>query len=84
MKAASLVLKTAEGIEAIGAESVDALLDLAKAARQSGSIKIKGVEVKVTDGVVIASWKPFPAYQFRVRDIISAPPVMAAKSRKSK
>lgn len=76
MKFASLVVRTAKGaLQAIPGDSLVGLVDAAQKARQSGVLKIGGVEVQVKEGVVLASWRPFPAYTFQYRP--PTPPVMA-------
>jgi len=86
MKAASLTMKTADGgVVAIGSEKLGPLLDQARLIARAGKADINGQEVGIAEGVVMASWRPFPQYKFRVSAQSVAPviPVMAG-SRKAR
>jgi hypothetical protein len=86
MKAAALTMRTATGdVVAIGSEKLGPLLDQARAIARAGKASIGGQEVGIAEGVVMASWRPFPQYKFRVSAQSVAPviPVMAG-SRKAR
>jgi len=63
MKVATLAYRNAKGFGSLVDTSLDPLLAIAKEARRTGAIgNVKGI----TEGVVMATWRTAPAYEFTV------------------
>lgn len=73
MKVVNLTCRTAEGeLIPFAAAEAGPMVELAKQARVSGLVDVGGQSVRVTRGVVTASFRQFPLYQFVVGEVAAA------------